>query len=155
MRTIRSAIWTMGEEPYLQDTCVCWWGECFLVETPNIKNGRLHLSLIAWLGWQLGFLKGTEWFPVVILEYIVMGYLVAHRKMFQLKVQFGSLMASSLEVKNLWLDSVEYALGHVWSWGWRAGRIPGSSHGLEGLLTPQWVCTYSWGRGGVERCLAK
>lgn len=102
------------------------------VLTPNIRNGRLHLSLMAWLGWQLGFLNVTELFPVIILEYTVMGYLVARRKMFQLRVRFGSLMASSLEVQDLWLYLVEKTLDRVWAWGWRAGRVPGRSRELEG-----------------------
>ena len=106
--------------------------EDICVETPNIRNGRLHLSLMAWLGWQLGFLKATEWFPVIILEYTVMGYLVAHRRMFQLRVQFGSLMASSLEVQGLWWYSAEDTLDRVWPWPWRAGRVPGPSPELEG-----------------------
>lgn len=111
MRAIRLPIWTIGGKVSSRDKGEPYLGGhmCVLVGT-NIRNGRLHLCLMASLGWQLGFLKGTEWFPVVILEYTLMGYLVAHRKMFQLRIQFGSLMASSLEIKNLWLYSVEYAL---------------------------------------------
>lgn len=60
-----------------------------------------------------------------------------------------------LGVKHLCAYSAEDALDSVWSWGWRAGRAPVPSHGLQGLFDPQWACACSWGGAGVERGLAK
>ena len=67
MRTMRLSEWTMGvkassraREALFRTQHMQWWGECFPTGTHDIRNGRLHSSLMAWLGQQLGFLKATQ-----------------------------------------------------------------------------------------------
>lgn len=123
------------------------WGKCFLVEALGMAAPLVPLGM-AWAA------AGDEAISSCNFGIDSQGLSSemdgAHSKVLHLSVQFGSLLASSLEVKTLWSYSVEDMVDSVRSWGWRAGRVPGNSHGVQGPFYPQWINACSWRRGQWE-----